>query len=401
MAINTTADRFRFVKLTQAQYAALGDDLGTTYADYLFFTTDTKKIYKGADCLTDAIAAVTNHSTLTSMTKVTGRFYVEADTKDVYYYDGTNLVFITGIYSDGAADALSAAVIAQTTPGTYDDTAAGVETTSARQVVTYVEGVKEALTQLINSVSAGVNSAVHAPVQDETALAAINLTSDGVLDKTICLVEDSSALYRYDAQSSAAAAAGKVVAPGNSQTGRWIKILTAADVVLTDILATTEAPASLGTAPAVGTSTKAARADHVHDYTSILAVANTNNPATLGGSGTVASGKIGSNAVGSSNKVARADHTHELDLSAYYATGTPEAVGAATGTVTNGTLGTAAAGTSQQFAKADHVHQLNLTPYYATTAPVVADEAAVGTSQQFAKADHVHPSENVWYTVAA
>jgi hypothetical protein len=65
-----------------------------------------------------------------------------------------------------------------------------------------------------------------APVQTLTALAGVTSYED----KQIRLVEDAGALFRFDAQSTDAAAAGDVIVPDNitaPDPGRWIKVQAA------------------------------------------------------------------------------------------------------------------------------------------------------------------------------
>lgn len=66
---------------------------------------------------------------------------------------------------------------------------------------------------------------VHAGVADEAGLAAI--TAGSRADRMLCVAE-ATGLYRFDADSAAAAVAGEIVAPG-AGTGRWFRITDLTD----------------------------------------------------------------------------------------------------------------------------------------------------------------------------
>ena len=139
---------------------------------------------------------------------------------------------------------------------------------------------------------------------------------------------------------------------------------------------------------AAGTSSDAARADHVHAISA--AAPSSNLTATT------------TNAEGSSTSFSRADHSHALTTGAptsnltattTNATGSSASLSRAdhSHAITTGTPGTiqpddsAAAGTSASLARADHVHAIA-----AGAASSITGTNAEGTSTSFARADHNH-----------
>lgn len=71
-----------------------------------------------------------------------------------------------------------------------------------------------------NTINAEIGSSIHAPVQDITALKAIDTTS--MSDKVLILVEDNGQ-YRFDLQSTATEDIDDIVQP-TTGSGRWIKM---------------------------------------------------------------------------------------------------------------------------------------------------------------------------------
>lgn len=164
---------------------------------------------------------------------------------------------------------------------------------------------------------------------------------------------------------------------------------TFSDVTATGLTLSGVAPAAIvpDSAGAAGSSTSAARADHVHALAADTAV-------------TIEAG--GTNTEGTSTAVARADHTHELQVGAPEAIvprttavqGSSPAVARADhkhaiATAAGSTIqpdDTAGEGTATSFSRSDHKHAI------ATDVPVaLGATAAEGTSTAFSRADHVHP----------
>ena len=226
---------------------------------------------------------------------------------------------------------------------------------------------------------------------------------------------------------------------------------------------TTTAAADLGTS-AAGTSSEAARADHVHDSPNLsqLADVSISSPSSgqvLAYNGTAwstatdsaltlsstAAENLGAASAGTSSEAARADHVHNTqNLTQLSDVDTANAtsgqvlayngsvwIASADNAVTLSSsapeaLGTAAAGSSSEAARADHVHQnqnlaelgdvtittqttgqvlaYNGTAWTAstdnaltlsTTAPADHGTASAGTSSTAARADHVHDMPNI------
>lgn len=85
-----------------------------------------------------------------------------------------------------------------------------------------VVGLGAATKQYVDNAVSVVSGALAAPVQDIPELVALTST----MDKTLILVEDTGAVYRYDAQSALTADGDGVIAPTDN-IGRWVKISAA------------------------------------------------------------------------------------------------------------------------------------------------------------------------------
>ena len=136
----------------------------------------------------------------------------------------------------------------------------------------------------------------------------------------------------------------------------------------------TATPAAVAATGAVGTSTKAAKEDHVHAGVTLADA----TPSAVGSAG----------AVGTSSKAAKEDHTH---AGVQLAVSTPAPIS-----------GSAAIGSSPRAAKEDHAHALSITlpdPGPDTGAPVQdggtiigpAPAGFLGTSSFYSRRDHIHP----------
>lgn len=150
-----------------------------------------------------------------------------------------------------------------------------------------------------------------------------------------------------------------------AQLANWLQNLVYQWLVYLDSVAggpltTTVTPsaANATAAAAIGTSTDAPRADHVHSVPTAA-------PTALA---------IGSTVVtGVSASLARADHVHAMP-----AAGTPGAVTPAA---------SASAGAATTFARSDHAHSVAVA---APTGLTVGGANAAGASTSFVRADHVH-----------
>lgn len=244
--------------LTRAQFEQLSPS-----ADSLYFVAETDgriSLYKGSVLVSNSFFVV---ASLPSA-GILGRLYLNTADGLFWYYTGT------------AWKRVAEKVVTTQLSGASSDE----EVPSAKLVWTTMQS-------LIAEAVSGVAGAVHPPVQSLTELAAL----DDMTDKMVCLAEDTGALYRYDAESSATADADAVIAPV-SGSGRWIKVRGSLAVNSTyfswdgenltlnpdwldtlgsggNVSLSNSLPVALAATASAGTATAAARADHVHPTTGL------------------------------------------------------------------------------------------------------------------------------------
>ena len=243
--------------LTRAQFEQLSPS-----SDSLYFVAETDgriSLYKGSVLVSNSFFVV---ASLPSA-GILGRLYLNTADGLFWYYTGT------------AWKRVAEKVVTTQLSGASSDE----EVPSAKLVWTTMQSI-------IAEAVSGVAGAVHPPVQSLTELAAL----DDMTDKMVCLAEDTGALYRYDAESSATADGDAVIAPV-SGSGRWIKVRGSLAVNSTyfvwngeqltlnpawvgtlggsDVALTNDVPVALAATASAGTATTAARADHVHPTTGL------------------------------------------------------------------------------------------------------------------------------------
>lgn len=190
----TRGDYHHFHWLTRAQFTDISGNLDS---DDLYFISDENVFYKGSQRMSDPVEVI--GGAFPPASKAQGRIYVSSATMEARVWDGSAWVVIAKGYTSALSD--------QST----DD-----QVPTAAAVVNYV-------TTVVGQAEIGGSSTIRPPVQDLAGLVAI--TGDDLVDKLLCLVEDSGGLFRYDAQSIAAVDGKKVLKP-ISDDGRWIMLLS-------------------------------------------------------------------------------------------------------------------------------------------------------------------------------
>lgn len=247
-------NKYQLHVLSRSQYESVSKS-----SDYLYFVCELDgkiNLYKGDGLVSSSLMIV---SSLPS-SGVLGKLYLSTSDKKIYYYSGTAWVSVTN-----------------------EVITSGLGSSSTNDTIPSSKLVWDTMNSLISEVSAGIGGAVHSPVQAINDLKALTDMSD----KMICLVEDRGSLYRYDAESSSSADNDGVIAP-SSGGGRWIKVRGSIGIdtsylewnngnltlksswvsALSSNKVGNTTPLALGTANA-GTSSEAARVDHVHPTTGL------------------------------------------------------------------------------------------------------------------------------------
>lgn len=198
----TRGDYYHFHWLTRVQYDALG---GAVDMDDLYFISDENVFYKGDQRMADPVEIVSG--TFPPPTKAQGRIYINATTLEAQVWDGSSWKVIgkavTTSLSSGSTDA---------------------QIPTAAAVVSYI-------TTLLQQSEIGAATVIHPPVQAFPDLVAI--TDEALVDKMLCLVENSGSLFRYDAQSIDAPNDRTIFKPTNDD-GRWIMLLSSVEINPTD-----------------------------------------------------------------------------------------------------------------------------------------------------------------------
>lgn len=241
--------------LTRAEY----DALATPDEDTLYIVvegTGQMSVYKGS-YQQQSFRIVTSLPT----TGVLGKLYYNSTDLCFYFYSGSAWVLEATPYL--------------TSTGTINSSSTDTQTPTAKAVYNAIAAIE---------VSGGSTQWL-APVQDLTALAALA----GMADKDTLLVEDSGAIFHYDATSTATADGLSIITPTGAP-GRWIKIKGSFDIdstylefnasgvltiksswisTLSTLALTSTAASALATTASAGSSIEAARADHVHPTTGL------------------------------------------------------------------------------------------------------------------------------------
>lgn len=246
-------NKYQLHILSRSQYDSLSKS-----SDYLYFVSEADgriNLYKGDVLVSNSFLIV---SSLPS-TGILGKLYLNTGDGLVYYYSGT-------VWMKVAKEVITS----------------GLSSSSTNDTVPSSKLVWDTINNLISDAVSGTGGSVHPPVQSLSELAAL---TDAV-DKMICLVEDTGELYRFDAEAEMTGAPGEV--PG-ANGGVWIKVRGAIEVdstyltwsdgkltlngtwvnSLSKVTLTNTAAKALSSTASAGSSSEAARADHVHPTTGL------------------------------------------------------------------------------------------------------------------------------------
>lgn len=192
----------KFYHMTQAQYNAITPD-----TDYLYFITDSRRLYKGTDLYTESFEVVTTNPTSPRL----GCLYINTVDKSVKYYNGNAFVtvvpaIVTSISSSSDNESIPTAYAVQ-----Y----------AIQQAMSGVGGDLLTSAEWISPDSDGYESG-------DRTLKTLDIDNEPVNDGDMILVEENGTLYQYDEDCADAEDLTKytIIAP-QSGVGRWKKMLTA------------------------------------------------------------------------------------------------------------------------------------------------------------------------------